>query len=196
MPPSLILARSSPWALIIQLLILAWFSLSSPICKAVASLQLVPGPDSGAVPGDGYLSASHSDVGTSQHRVSALYRELPLTSALSFCPRSALFLPGYLLPMSFLPALFELSQLMPGAVSSQLFSVSSVYKSVLLSLKFFSRRLFKEGFVSSQCCGCDRWISARLHRNPLPASLSSSLSSWGRTLRTSQMGSESFLHPY
>lgn len=70
---------------------------------------------------------------------------LPLSASAQAVPCS--FPAGcpheYLLPMSFLPALSE--SVNAGAVSSQLFSVSNVYKSMLLSLSFFPNVFLKKG---------------------------------------------------
>lgn len=112
-------------------------------CNAVASLQLVPGPDNEYAQSDarGWMvniqmsvppntGCLHCTVSSLLLLLSAFAQAVPC-SFQAGCPQE------YQLPASFLPALFELCQLMPGAVSSQLFSVSQVCKSMLFSLKFF-----------------------------------------------------------
>lgn len=133
MSPSLVPARSFPSVVIAE------FSLNFSIFinqyrQTVAILQLVPGPSSKYSWNNARMVTSllHTEMSVPPHAGCLHCTVSPdLLLVLSTCPDSGLLRPGWVLPVNmycwclfffFSTTLFELSQLMPAALFSQLFS--------------------------------------------------------------------------
>lgn len=131
MSPSLVPARSFPSVVIAE------FSLNFSVFinqyrQTVAILQLVPDPSSEYSWSNARMVTPllHTEMSVPPYTGCLYHTVSPnlLPCALSFCPDSGLLLPGWVPPVNvycwclFFPLiLFELSQLMPGALFSQLF---------------------------------------------------------------------------
>lgn len=136
MSPSPVPARSFP-SVVIAELSLNFSVFINQYRQTVAILQLVPGPISLSWRNARVVTPLlHTEMSVPPYTGCLYYTVSPslLPCALSFCPDSGLLLPGWVPPVNvycwclffFPPTLFELSQLMPGALFSQLFSQQNV----------------------------------------------------------------------